>query len=72
MVKAHAKPRREAFDLVHPLPRNAHRAHHERRAKRIAAELLALGDDHRDRLDGLAEPHVVGEHAADAQVAEQP
>ena len=72
VVEVHVQRRREALDLVHPLARDAHRADDERRAERTGAVLLALGDDHRDRLHRLPETHVVGEHAADPEVAEQP
>ena len=36
------------------------------------AVLLPLRGEHRDRLHGLAEPHVVGEDGADSEVAEEP
>ena len=71
VVQVDAQRRREPLDLVHPLARDAHRADDERRAERVGAVLLPLRHDHRDRLHGLPEPHVVGEHAADPEVAEE-
>ena len=70
VVEVDAERGREALDLLHPLPGDAHRADDERRAERVGAGLLALGDEHRDRLHGLSEAHVVGEDRADAEVAE--
>ncbi len=72
VVQVHAERRREPLDLAGPLARDAHRADDEGGAERLGAELLPLGGQHRDRLHGLAEPHVVGEDGADPHVAEQP
>ena len=72
VVHVDAERRREPLDLAGPLARDAHRADDERRAERVGAELLPLGGQHRDRLHGLAEPHVVGEDGADPEVAEEP
>ena len=72
VVEVDAQRRREPLDLGDPLARDAHRADDERRPERVVAELLALGEEHRDRLHRLAEPHVVGEDRADPEVAEQP
>ena len=72
VVEVDAQRRREPLDLPRPLPGDAHRADDERGAERLDAELLPLRGEHRDRLDRLAEPHVVGEDRADPEVAEQP
>ncbi len=72
VVHVHAERGREPLDLAGPLARDAHRADDEGGAERVGAELLPLGGQHRDRLHGLAEPHVVGEDGADPEVAEQP
>ena len=73
VVEVDAQRRREPLDLGAPLADDAHRADDERRAERVVAPpLLALGDEHRDRLHRLAEPHVVGQDRADPEVAEQP
>ena len=63
---------REAVDLGAPLLDDAHRADDERRSERLVAGVLPLGGEHRNRLDRLAEAHVVGEDRADTEVAEQP
>ena len=68
----HAERRREALDLGDPLFDDAHRADDERRPECVRAELLPLGREHRDRLHGLAEAHVVGEDRTDAEIAEHP
>ena len=72
MVQVDAQGRRKPLDLPRPLPRDAHRADDERGAERLGAELLPLRGQHRDRLDRLAEAHVVGEDRADPEVAEEP
>ena len=71
-MEVDAQRRRELLDLRSPLLHDAHRTDHEGRAERVDAELLPLGDEHRDRLHRLAEAHVVGEDRADAEVAEHP
>ena len=72
VVKMDPEPRREAGDLARPLLRDAHRADDQCRPDVPVVSALPLGDDRRDRLHGLPEPHVVGEDPAHAQVAEQP
>ena len=72
MVQVDAQRGREPLDLPRPLPGDAHRADDERGAERLGSELLPLRGQHRDRLDGLPEPHVVGEDRADPEVAEEP
>ena len=69
-MRQHAKRRSEPLDLMGPLLDDAHRAHDERRAELL--HLLPLGRDHRDRLHGLPEAHVVGQNRADAEIAEHP
>ena len=72
VVDVHAQRGREPGDLRGPLLDHAHRADDERRPEHVRAELLPLGGEHRDRLDGLPEAHVVGQDPADAEVAEHP
>ena len=72
VVEVDAQRRREPLDLGAPLANDAHRADDERRTERLTASLLALRDEHRDRLHRLAEAHVVGQDRADPEVAEEP
>ncbi len=72
VVEVDAQRRREPLDLGAPLANDAHRADDERRTERLTARLLALRDEHRDRLHRLAEAHVVRQDRADPEVAEEP
>ncbi len=72
MVEVNAERRSESLDLPCPLSGDAHRTDDECGAERLVTELLALGGEHRDRLNGLAEAHVVGEDRTDPEVAEEP
>ena len=72
MVDMHPQGRCEPLRLARPLPGHAHRADDQGRAEGVRSELLPLGCEHRDRLNGLPEAHVVGEDRADAEVAEHP
>ena len=60
----HAQVRREPPQLAPPVPDEARRRDDQRR--RVQAARLLLGDEVGDRLQRLAEPHVVGQHAARA------
>ena len=72
VVAVHAQRGREPRDLRAPLLDDAHRADDERRAEHARPHFLALGGEHRDRLDGLPEAHVVGQDPADPEIAEHP
>ena len=63
-TQLHAQVRREPLQLAPPVADQAGRRHDQRR--RVEAPRLLLGDEVGDRLQRLAEPHVVGEHAARA------
>ena len=60
----------EPVELARPLPGDAHRRDDERGARRDA--VLPFGDEHRDRLHGLPEAHLVGEDPTRAEIPEQP
>ena len=67
--------RRELLHLAHPVRDHARRGDDERleRLPPLGLRVLCLhGEEERERLHGLAEPHVVGEDAARADLVEEP
>ena len=68
--------RRELVHLAQPVGHDARRRDDERLelfALALDLRVLALDrEQQRDRLDGLAETHVVGEHAAAADLVQEP
>src|SRR3954470_14809220 len=65
----HAQLWREPRGLLDPVEQHRARDHDERRPAELArrAETIEPGEHH----DGLAEPHVVGETAAEAEAPEK-
>src|SRR6185437_5002297 len=66
-----AEARSEAGDLCAPV-RDQRRRHHQQAGFVRGAALLLQQHEQRDDLEGLAEPHIVGEASAKAQALEPP
>ena len=66
-VGAHAQLGHEARGLLLPVPDQRFRHHDERRPRLLAAARR----QHGQHLDGLAEAHVVGQAAAEAEAAQE-
>ena len=60
---------RETFDLAFPVPDYRSRRNEQCRTRVAAAPASSRCEQERQQLDGLAEPHVVGETGAEAQHA---
>src|SRR3546814_11773347 len=65
----HPQPGREARRLAPPVEDQAGRRNHQRRT--IEPTFVLFDLQMRERLQGLAETHVIGEHTAETALAQQ-